>query len=470
MLGRLGLTVICLDKEAGIYPLPRAAHLDHEAIRILQSLGLADEVMKTARTSPRYDFVNGRGEVLLRFENGARIGPGGWPNSNMIHQPSLERALREAIARQPEVKLLTQWEFISLRQDHAGVSIGAVGPNGSAEFRGTYLVGADGARSPVREASEIELEDLRFDEPWLVIDTLVQDPDRLPDHNLQLCDPARPTTCVLMGAGRHRWEFMLRPDERPEDMLKDDVIAELLKPWKVEGAASLERKAVYRFNARIAARWRNGRVLLVGDAAHQMPPFAGQGLCSGLRDASNLCWKIARAVGTGNDAILDSYQLEREPSVRALIAMSMMMGKTVCQTDESLAAERDQRMLAARASGERPAETRPPPPLKSALVLEGPGAGSYFPQAIAPGEPGRRLDDVLGPGAWLLVGSGSCPARGEAGLRTIRLDDLLLDGFRDEIAGWLEERRSEAVLVRPDRFVLGVGDPDRLLDAWSRLV
>lgn len=196
LLARQGVRTIVIDKEVDIYPLPRAAHIDHEIVRIFQELGLADEVMATSRAVARYDFLNADGEVLLRFDGADRTGPGGWPASNMIHQPSLEAALRGAIAQTPALTLLTGRRFGSFAEEAEGVYAKVQTPDGHERIQARYLVGADGARSPVREAAGIGWDDLNFDEPWLVIDAIVQDATRLPAINLQICNPARPTTCV----------------------------------------------------------------------------------------------------------------------------------------------------------------------------------------------------------------------------------------------------------------------------------
>ncbi|MEN9719023.1 MAG: hypothetical protein RIQ99_1901, partial [Pseudomonadota bacterium] len=293
LLARRGVSVIVAEKEADIYPLPRAAHLDHETMRILQEAGVADRVMASSRSTARYDFLNAAGDVLLRFEGNDRTAAGGWPSSNMIHQPSVEAALRAELVNQPAARLQPCWDVQNFVDDGTGVTAHIVTPDGERTLRARYLVGADGARSPVREACGIAFEDLGFEEPWLVVDTIVHDSARLPTANLQICNPERPTTCVLMGEGRHRWEFMIKPGEDPERLSSDASIEELLAPWDVKGAVELERKAVYTFRARIAEQWRKGRIMLAGDAAHQTPPFAGQGMCSGLRDASNLGWKLA---------------------------------------------------------------------------------------------------------------------------------------------------------------------------------
>jgi 3-(3-hydroxy-phenyl)propionate hydroxylase len=410
---------------------------------------------------------HGDRRVLLRFEGLDRLGPGGWPASNMVHQPSIEAVLRRAARDQKALTLHTGCNWISFREEDGTVLSRIDTPAGARTIRSRFLVGCDGARSAVRAAAGIELDDLQFDESWLVIDAIVHDFERLPKVNLQICDPARPTTCVLMGSGRHRWEFMLKPQETPEQALDDGFISRLLEPWKVEGAVTLERKAVYRFNAKVAKSWRRGAVMLAGDAAHLTPPFAGQGLCSGLRDAANLSWKLAAVRHGARDDLLDTYQSEREPHVRPIIQLAMMMGRTVCITDPEAARQRDEQMLAARKAGTSPDGAMPQPPLASGCLAEGtPACGTYFPQPTADGS---KLDDVLGPGAWLI--GRSAPGSGVAGnLRCVALDDAALAPFKDQLRAWLGKFDADAVLVRPDRYVFGTGAPDRLREAWAKWI
>lgn len=456
LLARRGVRVIVAEKEAAIYPLPRAAHLDHETMRILQEAGVADAVMATSRRASRYDFLNAKGDLLMRFEGGDQTGPGGWPAANMIHQPSVEAELRKALAGYPNASLHNRWELQRFEDDGTGVTARIATPEGEKVLRARYLVGADGARSPVREACGIAFDDLNFEEPWLVVDVLVDDYSKLPTANLQICNPERPTTCVLMGEGRHRWEFMILPGETAEQVSDDAFVEKLLEPWNVKGAVRLERKAVYTFRARIAAQWRKGRVLLAGDAAHQTPPFAGQGMCSGLRDTANLAWKLAAVIGDGApDALLDSYQPERAPNLRATIDMAIMMGKTVCITSKWGAFVRDMKFKLGRALGKLPDGPPAYPPISAGIIAAGTaGAGSYFPQPIT--ADGTRLDDVLGAGHWLIA-----------------RDDLAaprLAPFADQLAGWMDKHAAQAVLVRPDRYVFGTGPAEQLTKAWAGLL
>lgn len=466
LLARAGVRTLVIDKEPEIYPLPRAAHIDHETMRTFQSLGLADAISATCRTASSYDFLTSDGEVLMRFDGLDRIGPGGWPVGNMIHQPSLEAILREGARAQQHFDLRTGARFVSFEDGDEGVVTTVSTGDGEIAIRSRYLVGADGARSPVREAAGIEFVDLQFDEQWLVIDTIVHDFDRLPKVNLQICDPARPTTCVLMGSGRHRWEFMLKPGETAEQLLDDAMIADLMKPWGVDGAVTLERKVVYRFNAKVAQAWRKGSLLLAGDAAHLTPPFAGQGLCAGIRDSANLWWKLAAIIrANAPDSVLDTYQSERDPHARALIGLAMMMGRTVCIADPVAAKVRDEQMLAARAAG-GPSGAPPITPIGPGCVLQGSAcAGDYFIQPVSTGQTVSRLDDALRSGPWLISRSDT-PREAAQILQHIALTDPVVAPFRDTLDQWLRRHDADAVLVRPDRYIFGLGEAGALARAW----
>ncbi|NWH08092.1 MAG: bifunctional 3-(3-hydroxy-phenyl)propionate/3-hydroxycinnamic acid hydroxylase [Alphaproteobacteria bacterium] len=474
LLEQFGIDTLIIDKEAAIYPLPRAAHIDHEVMRIFQQIGAANALAATCRTTSRYDFLNAKGEVLMRFEGTDQIGAGGWPVANMIHQPALESVLAERLARARHVSMKRRWKFKSLEADGEAVLTRVDTPEGEAAIKARYVVGADGARSTVRETCGIAFNDMHFDEHWLVIDAIVHDYSRLPPVNLQICDPERPTTCVLMGEGRHRWEFMIKPGESPDDFLNDELIATLLKPWNVEGAVTLERKAVYRFNARIAKEWRKGCVLLAGDAAHQTPPFAGQGLCAGSRDAANLAWKLAAVRKGAPDTLLDTYQPEREENARALIEFAIMMGQTVCTTDKEAAAKRDAQMLALRKAQPDSNAAPPVPPIAAGIILKGSvKAGSYFPQVLGEGADAARLDDVLGPGAWLLtrekVDLRSCEGL-RVPLRPATLGSAELSPFAAPLHAWFDNHGVSAVIVRPDRYIFGTGGPVALIKAWGEMI
>ena len=460
LLKTQGLSVIAIDKEADIYPLPRAAVFDEEIMRIFQMIGVSEAILPLCRVPPGYEFRTAAGEVLLGFTVSQGNGAGGWAQSYALHQPGVERVLRDRLAALgADVRLSTA--LTEFAQDADGVTARVTGRDGPCDIRARYIVGCDGAWSPVRETFGTSMFDYGFEEPWLVIDSIVKDgADFLPDMALQICDPAQPTTFLRMSGNRYRWEFMLKPGDDAETFAGDDNLARLLKPWNVEGRIEIERRAIYRFHGLIAKDWRKGRALIAGDAAHQMPPFAGQGMCSGIRDAANLAWKLAAVVrGAASEGLLDTYQIEREPHCRVIIETSIAFGQTVCVLDPAAAAARDAGMLAARAAGERPPMV-PYPPLRGGCFGDDADAGSLFIQPIVAGE---RLDDRLGAGAWLIT-------RAEIttpGVSTARLGSDVLGEFSAPLTTWLDQRGAATVLVRPDRHVFGVGEPDALITAWQ---
>ena len=379
LLGQLGRSVTVLERWPEPYPLPRAVHMDHEVARIVQSCGLGDELRAISEPAHVYEWRNAAGTTLLRF---GRVGDSasGWPESLMFNQPALEAAL-DARARQlPKIAVRRGVEVTDLEQnDDAVVLHTATGD----DVRAAYVVGCDGANSTVRGLAGLPVHDLGFFFDWLIVDVVLDESwpaQRVFDPiNVQICDPARPTTAVSGGPGRRRWEFMRLPHETLDELNDEQRAWELLAPWDVHpDNARLERHAVYTFNARYAEQWRAGRVLIAGDAAHLMPPFAGQGMCAGLRDAANLAWKLDLVLdGRASDALLDTYQEERLPSARSAIDFSMELGKVICVPDPDDAAARD----AAMAAGvtDEPVAAPGLPGLGAGLIhATAPHAGEFF--------------------------------------------------------------------------------------------
>ena len=458
-LGQIhGLSVIAIDRAPAPFPLPRAAVFDHEIMRIFQMMGLAEQIGPLCRVPERYQFLTADGDILLDFPVDP-VGPFGWAETYALHQPAVEQALRDRLTSLgTDVRLGV--EFRGLAQDRDGVTASILVDGESQSIRARYLVGCDGSWSPVREALGIPLDDYQFDEPWLVLDTIIEEPGDLPIVCQQICDPERPVTHMAMSGKRFRWEFMLKPGETTEEITDDRRIRELLAPWNCVDRIEIERKAVYRFHGLVAERWREGRVLLAGDAAHQMPPFAGQGMCSGIRDAANLAWKIAAVVnGRANESILDSYQTEREPHVRAIIETAIAMGKVVCILDERAAEGRNREMLARKASGATDV-SHAYPDLHGGVLTTTRRAGALFPQPVS-GD--LRFDSLLGTDPTLI----GHDLPGLSGLATLDLDQPEIAPFAEKIARWLADADAEAVLIRPDRHVFGTGRAADLLAAWT---
>ncbi len=466
-LADMGHAVTVVEREQAIYPLPRAVHVDDEIMRIFQNLGLAKAISPFTFPSSTYDFRNAAGDTLLSFATDLSHQPLGWPSSNMIYQPGIERELHAAIARHDKIKLMRGWTFLSLSETGDCVTATITDGTGQQIVRGQHLIGCDGARSPVRAAAGGDVDDLNFSEPWLVIDSVLSDPEILHFGGLQICDPARPTTSIRISPTRHRWEFMLKPGETSEMALADTFIADLLRPWDIDGSVTIERRAVYTFEAIVAKQWRKGRVLLAGDAAHQMPPFAGQGMCSGLRDGANLAWKLDLVMrGASSDDLLDSYQVEREPNVRGIIEMALMMGRTVCITDPVIAAQRDAKMIADRERGASPdgGGFDYPPIMRGIIRSNDVLAGRRLPQPAA-GD--QRLDQILGTGAVIVT-----RARGTLSLTGVpvrSLDEPAFAPFAHVLGEWMAANGNPAaILARPDRYVFGSGDAKELATDYAR--
>ena len=463
LLAQSGLTVIAIDKSGEVYAAPRAAVFDHEVMRTFQAVGITEEILAASRVAGRYEFVTADGDVLIEFDTALET-RSGWAENYVLHQPSVERALRARLAPLG-VDVRAPTTLKDLEEVDAGVDCRVSGPQGDYSLRTRWVVGCDGAASRVRELLGVGLFDYQFDEPWLVIDAVTDEPGDLPQRIMQLCDPKRPITYLKMCANRYRWEFMLLPGENPAEIATDASIRALLDPWKCFERLTIERRAVYRFHGLVAHRWRSGRVLLAGDAAHQMPPFAGQGMCAGVRDAVNLAWKLHAVVrGEAAPALLDTYQLEREPHVRAVIEIAIAMGRVVCLLDRAAAAGRNAQMLARKAAGERDIALAFPD-LKGGLLTELPGAGTLFPQWVTSL---GRLDDVLGAGAWL-IGS-DLPNIAPPGVRAVSINNPVLAPFAGAVAEWLENHAAAAVLVRPDRYVFGTGSAAALADRWRAML
>lgn len=472
LLGQQGFRVLAVERDTAVYPLPRAAHFDAEIMRVWQRLGILEQAMAVSRRAPVYEFRNAKGEALLRYDLDDVVVASGFAPSWMFNQPDLEKALRAKLRDYPSVEMR-----LGVRLDGFD-AVGGAGVTGTLAdaagkhetVRAKYLVACDGASSTVRKALNIEQFDYDFDEPWLVIDAKVKRPERMPALNLQICNPARPTTCVLMGPGRHRWEFMIRPGEDAQSFLADAVIAKLLQDWVNDGDVEIDRKAVYRFHGLVAKEWRRGRVLLAGDAAHQMPPFAGQGMCSGIRDAVNIAWKLGLVLhGDASDALLDTYQTEREPHVRSVTETAIAMGRVVCMPDPAAAAHRDAAMLALRAQGVQPVPPADPQPGPGAFAAGTAQASAVFPQGVVGGQ---RLDDLLGRGAWLIARRGADLAGVASKVlsRVEALDGSVLKPFAEGLGRYLDGAGADAVLVRPDRYVFGTGSAQALVAAWEKAV
>ncbi len=486
LLGQRGHRVIVVERYGDIYPMPRAVHFDHEVARILQSVGIrADTDPIIEPYDNWYEWRNADRQTLLKVD-WRGVGPSYWHTSNFFAQPDLERELDARARQQPTVTLRRGFTASDIVADDEGVTL-TVQPVGSdaasrepQTVRARYLIGCDGANSTVRTLTGLQITDLGFFFDWLILDMIPHEPMTFDPPAWQLCDPKRPTTIVPGGPGRRRWEFMALPGEDVNNLNKAETAWELLAPWGVNPAnAVLERHTVYRFQAHWAQQWRAGRVLIAGDAAHLMPPFAGQGMCAGLRDVFNLVWKLDLVLGgAADDALLDTYGVERTPHVRYFIDVSIGLGQVICVPGEAQAAERDRNMMASIAD---PSLAPPPPdPPRLGLGLlsaDDPQAGLLSIQSRVEyrGRTGL-FDDLLGLGWFVLMVSPQPVTLSDAeqalldriGARVLR---IAASGSRRDVDAveslgdvdgryqeWFQALGADTVIVRPDFYVYAATD------------
>ncbi|MFE9684006.1 bifunctional 3-(3-hydroxy-phenyl)propionate/3-hydroxycinnamic acid hydroxylase [Streptomyces sp. NPDC006285] len=496
LLAQRGLRVTVLERRPRPYLLPRATSFDGETARLLADTGIGDRIGPVTEPATGYQWHTAAGETLLDIAF-SRVGRYGWPDASTMHQPALEELLAARAAELPGVSVLRGHRVVDIAERDERVTLTAEADDGSARtVAARWVVGCDGANSFVREHLGAPVTDLGFSYEWLLCDVELREPREFRPTNVQICDPARPTTLVGSGPGHRRWEFMRLPGESSAELNRAETAWRLLAPFGVTpDTATLLRSTTYIFRAAWADRWRSGRVLLAGDAAHLMPPFAGQGMCSGIRDAANLAWKLDLALrGLAGDSVLDTYAEERMPHVKESILSSVQLGRVICVTDPTAAAERDATVLAGRRGRTGPGAPEPAKPLSGGLLRRTPAggpAGAVVPQGRvdARGRPGL-FDEVVGRGFVLLTTEDPRPALGEdrwsfltaldtrvvhllpagrAGSDPVGVTDV--DGF---YGAYLAEHDATAVLVRPDHHVFGTAngpeDTAALVDALRAML
>ncbi|RAR66097.1 3-(3-hydroxy-phenyl)propionate hydroxylase [Paraburkholderia unamae] len=488
LLGTMGMRVAVVEREKAIYDKPRAITADHEAMRAFQAIGLAEQIEEGTCPHPGTDFVGVKGEVIKRFYPMPAPGPLGWEPTFMFFQPTLEAILREGVKRFAAVDVMLEHALLDVRQDAEGVDVAVAGPDGAQKtLRARWLLACDGARSVVRTTIGAPLHDLAFDEWWVVVDANLHGDIELPERCVQYCRPSRPGTYIVGPERLRRWEIKVMPGETPESFNDPEHLDRVLSTFVDTSGVDVLRVAIYRFHAVVAEQWRQGRVFLLGDAAHQMPPFLGQGLCAGVRDAYNLAWKLdAVRRGKAGDALLDSYGAERRPHVQTVVEHAKSFGLIIGELDEAAALERDRVLGAALAAGTAPTVRQAFIPDLAAGLLQGAGAGelgegagTLFPQPWVNGAQieRTRLDErvrgdfyvvctdagiaaqaraQLGETRWLegaavvcLGGNGASGASGDTpGV-------LYCEEERDTVRRWLADHNAVAAIVRPDGFAWG---------------
>ncbi len=475
-LADAGLRTVILERRDEIFDIPRAVGLDSEAMRAFQRLGLAEDVdaiVQSPRPGEEFWFTDSKRQRLFGMTLPA-MGPNGWRELVFFDQPELETLLRKKIAERGDIEVRLGFEVDRIEPREAQIGVRAQGPSGEAEICASYLVGCDGASSFVREVISSKWESLGYDHDWLVVDIKVAADVDLPIQLMQVCDPKRLTTYIPGRDPFRRWEFQLVEGDVPEEMCKPEKISELLEDWLPPEDYEVRRAAVYQFHAATATEWRSGRIFLAGDAAHQTPPFLGQGVNSGFRDAVCLGWKLPLVLSGESDArLLESYQEERSAHARDLVDRAVGLGQLM-------------ETLAAREAGEPDphvgSESRAAPPgdqiippiragtLLAAQIASGAPVGRVFfqPRVRAADGSVDRLDFHMGKG-FAVVGRKKDDLQvgvvAQQVLKRLKAKKIALEEL-EVVEGLLDPLFEDcaAVIVRPDRLIFGVVDADHDLD------
>jgi 3-(3-hydroxy-phenyl)propionate hydroxylase len=478
LLAARDVPVLLVERNATTSDEAKAISLDDESLRTFQSAGIEDDVLDVVvpGTGTRYHDRRGRPLFHARGPAPYRLG---FSFKNQFAQPELERVLLQALKDRPGVEVRFATELIGLREQPDGV----IAQLDSGEVAVSWVLGCDGGRSTVRELTGIGMTGTSHDDVWLVADTTGDDHDER--YGMHHGDPRRPTVIVPGRDGRCRYEFRLRPGEGSRGETPNfATLRRLLAPYRDITPEQVERSVNYTFNAVVADRWREGRCLLLGDAAHMMPPFAGQGLNSGVRDAANVAWKLAEVWhGRAGEHLLDTYEPERRPHAAAMVRFSERLGDIVMTTSPARALLRDVtvRMMLRTGGGQRylsQMRFRPLATHTAGVVAPTghPRTGTLLAQPrvlVPPGLRPRLLDDVLGSGMALLgvdVSSWAGTPSWQAQPIDVVLGDRLPRPRAGRLAiadcdGSLEaavaDMRGHFVLVKPDRYIAAVFLPDQ---------
>ncbi|MBB3240126.1 3-(3-hydroxy-phenyl)propionate hydroxylase [Pseudomonas sp. Tn43] len=483
LAGMWGLKALIIDKSEDVYANPRAIGFDHEVMRVLGNIHLADELADHIMPYRPSEYRTTGSHLIKRIDSSKPPHPLGWAPNYVFSQPPLEKALRSKLMHLEGVTVELGGEVLQVDDSDKLATLKIRSKDGrEREVTTDYVLACDGGTSPIRMDRNLEMEDLDFDEPWLVVDVLLDEGagQDLPQTNVQFCELSRPCTFVV-GPGQHRrWEFMINPDELPAEVVKEEAIKKLLDRWLPDGGYKIWRASAYRFHALILKKWKVGNIFFLGDAAHMTPPFLAQGMCQGIRDALNLVWKLAFVKkGLASASLLDTYQAERIPHVQKTTLAAKEFGKVICERDSVRAAARDAELL--KLMVENPGGTIRQsliPGLTTGLISdEHSPAGELFPQPMVIDSTGSKalLDVFTGQSLRLVFAPGFEPSRvlkqmseseaiNRLPFKVVRLVTEAAKGLRtaddfQEVDGvlssWMEARGCEVVVVRPDHYVYG---------------
>ena len=446
LLALNGFSILILEREKSLYSLPRAVHFDDEIMRVFQTIGITKKFLKDTIINKGTKFVNPEGKILLDWPRPRTITENGWYPSYRFHQPDLEKNLRIRLRKFKKVSIRQNSEVSKIEsgKDKVDLVFKDMITNKLHNVSSKYIVGCDGARSTVRTQMGTKLDNLGFTQKWVVVDLILKKKkDELPDRTIQYSNPKRPATYCRNVGKRRRWEFAIHDDEDEQEILSDNYIWNFLKPWLSPKEAHLERKTIYTFQSAIASKWRKGRIFIAGDAAHLMPPFMGQGMCAGIRDASNLAWKISLCVkNKHNEDFLDTYQTERFSNAKEYIETTMRMGEFV----NAIGSEKITDNISSKPDGTKKMESIKPKLGFGLGDKTDRNRGKIFPQLKM--KNGKTLDDKFSTLPLVLLSSELKKQKSKSKIPIITEKEVV------GLSNVLKSYDAKAIVVRPDRFIL----------------
>jgi len=444
LLALHGFSILVLEKEESFYPLPRAVHFDDEVMRVFETIGITNTFLKHTIINKGTKFVDKKNRVILDWPRPREITENGWYPSYRFNQPDLERELRKKLKsyKKVEIKQSSNVKKIINKKNEVNTTFEDTNSKKIFNIKSKYLIGCDGANSITRSQMKTKMKNLGFTQKWAVIDLILKkNKKNLPDRTIQYSNPARPATYCRNVGKRRRWEFAIKKTEKIETILSDKYIWNFLKPWLKKQEARTERKTIYTFQSALAKSWNKGRIFLAGDAAHLMPPFMGQGMCAGIRDVSNLAWKISHCLKKKHDdKLLNTYQSERSSNVKEYIETTMRMGEFVNAVGKSPITNN----ISADSEGRKSMKSIKPKLGRGLGKPKDKFRGNIFPQFK---NNGKNLDIKFSKKPILVLSN-------KFKQSISKKINFYRDKTNTKLSRYLESVNCEGLIVRPDRFIL----------------
>ena len=460
LLAQFNISILVIEKNEYIHPTPRAIHFDGEIMRIFQNIGLANLIKKISR--PSYQgmrFVDANDKTLLVRKANKKIGDQGWYNNWYFYQPDLENILRLGLNRFNNVSVRLGETLIKIKEfkNKTTLTTKISHSNKKVTYSGKWIIGCDGAKSLISHKISNKVKDLGFDEKWLVIDLNIKKDTfktkKLPNYTVQHCNPIRPMTRCFINPKKRRWEIKILPSDDLNKITQKKFLWSILSPWLTSDDAEIERAQIYTFHSIIKKKWRKNNLVIAGDSAHQSPPFLGQGLCAGIRDASSLAWRLAAIIKGKTDAsLLDSYVNERKKHVLEFIKLATRCGELINTGKKSLI----KKYFNSSVKENKASFNYPKPQLGKGIWKHGKiPLGQITPQFFFRK---RLLDDKA---IYKFILLENCNLKNylqNQDKKLLKEFEIIIISANKEIKNWLKTINAHVALIRPDRYLYGVAN------------